>query len=133
MGILDGIVEWIAEQVMNALDLVTTSVLGALGCSMDTFLRYFPAAETMYQIFMALAIGLILLNWVWQLFKNYFMGAGVEAEDPIKLSLRTFLFLIPYFYAKDMLTLFWKLQEHLIAGFSPKTFRRLSSQTSALY
>ena len=48
MGILDGIVEWIAEQVMNALDLVTTSVLGALGCSMDTFLRYFPAAETMY-------------------------------------------------------------------------------------
>lgn len=42
MGILDGIVEWIAEQVMNALDLITTSVLGALGCNMDTFLRYFP-------------------------------------------------------------------------------------------
>ena len=56
MGILDGIVEWIAEQVMNILDLITTSVLGALGCSMDTFLRYFPAAETMYQIFLALAI-----------------------------------------------------------------------------
>ena len=31
MGILDGIVEWIAEQVMAGLDLVTTSVLGALG------------------------------------------------------------------------------------------------------
>lgn len=29
MGILDGIVEWIAEQVMNILDLITTSVLGA--------------------------------------------------------------------------------------------------------
>ena len=29
MGILDGIVEWIAEQVMAGLDLVTTSVLGA--------------------------------------------------------------------------------------------------------
>ena len=40
MKILDGIVEWIAEQVMNILDLITTSVLGALGCSMDTFLRY---------------------------------------------------------------------------------------------
>ena len=40
MGILDGIVEWIAEQVMNILDLITTSVLGALGCSMDTFLRF---------------------------------------------------------------------------------------------
>ena len=46
MGILDGVVEWISEQVMNLLDLITTSVLGALGCDMDTFLRYFPAAES---------------------------------------------------------------------------------------
>ena len=43
MGILDGIEEWIAEQVMNGLDLITTSVLGALGCDMSVFLRYFPA------------------------------------------------------------------------------------------
>lgn len=50
MGILDGIVEWIAEQVMYGLDLINTSVLGALGCDMSTFLRYFPAAETMYNI-----------------------------------------------------------------------------------
>ena len=62
MGILDGIVEWIAEQVMYGLDLINTSVLGALGCDMTTFLRYFPAAETMYNIFVALAIGHIPLN-----------------------------------------------------------------------
>ena len=37
MGILDGIVEWIAEQVMNGLDLVTTSVLGALGITVPYF------------------------------------------------------------------------------------------------
>ena len=48
MGILDGIVAWIAEQVMHGLDLINTSVLGALGCDMAVFLRYFPAAETMY-------------------------------------------------------------------------------------
>lgn len=64
MGILDGIVEWLAEQVMNGLDLITTSVLGALGCDMNTFLRYFPAAKTMYKIFVATAIGLVLLNWI---------------------------------------------------------------------
>ena len=39
MGILDSIVEWIATQIMNLLDLVTGSVLGALGCDMSTFLR----------------------------------------------------------------------------------------------
>lgn len=69
MGILDSIVGWIAEQVMNILDLITGSVLGALGCDMSVFIRYFPAAETMYEIFVAIAIGFILLNLVWQLFK----------------------------------------------------------------
>lgn len=109
MAILDGIVEWIATQVMNILDLITTSVLGALGCSMDTFLRYFPAAETMYQVFLALAIGLILLNWVWQLFKSYFSGAGIEAEDPLKLSIRSFIFLFLTFYAKDIVDLLLRI------------------------
>ena len=85
--------------------LITTSVLGALGCSMDTFLRYFPAAETMYDVFLALALGLILLNWVWQLFKNYFMGAGIEAEDPLKLSIRSFIFIFLAFYAEDIVNL----------------------------
>lgn len=45
MGILDGIVEWIAEQVMAGLDLITTSVLGALGCDMAVFLRYRPVVR----------------------------------------------------------------------------------------
>lgn len=102
MGILDGIVEWIAEQVMNLLDLITTSALGALGCNMDTFLRYFPAAETMYDIFVALGIGLILLNWVWQLFKNFGLIAGIEAEDPFRLSLRSILFIGLTYYCDEI-------------------------------
>ena len=105
MGILDGIVEWIAEQVMNGLDLINTSVLGALGCDMTTFLRYFPAAETMYEVFVALAIGLILLLWVWNLFKNFGLGAGSEAEDPIKLTIRAVLFIILVWYAGDLVDL----------------------------
>ena len=98
MGILDRIVEWISNQVMNGLDLITTSVLGALGCDMKTFLRYFPAAATMYDIFIATAIGLVLLNWVWQVFKNFGLITGLEVEDPIKLSLRSLLFIAIIFY-----------------------------------
>ena len=102
MGILDGIVEWIAEQVMYGLDMVNTSVLGALGCDMTAFLRYFPAAATMYDIFKAVAIGLILLLWVWNLFRNYWMGAGAEAEDPVKLSLRAVLFIALTWYSDQI-------------------------------
>ena len=102
MGILDGIVGWIAEQIMHGLDLITTSVLGALGCDMTIFLRYFPAAETMYSVFVALGIGIILLNWVWQLFRNFGLPAGIEAEDPVKLTIRSILFIIIVYFANDI-------------------------------
>lgn len=105
MGILDKLVEWIAEQVMNVLDLITTSVLGALGCDMDTFLRYFPAADVLYKVFVALAIGLILLNWIWQLFKNFGFIAAVEAEDPIKLSIRSVLFLGLAYFSDEIMAM----------------------------
>lgn len=105
MGILDKIVEWIAEQVMNLLDMISTSVLGALGCNMDSFLRYFPATETMYSVFVALAIGLILLNWVWNLFKNFGLVAGLEAEDPIKLTIRSVLFIFLAYFSGDIVNI----------------------------
>ena len=96
MGILDSIVEWVATQIMNLLDMITGSVLGALGCDMSTFLRYFPAAETLYEVFVAIAVGFILLNLVWQLFKNFGAGIGLSAEDPAKLLLDpSFLFSLP--------------------------------------
>ncbi len=103
MGILDGIIEWLAEQVMLILDLVTTSVLGALGCDMEVFLRYFPAAETMYSVFMALGIGIILLNLVWQLFKNFGLGLGLEAEDPLKLIMRSLLYIFLTYYSNQII------------------------------
>ena len=70
MGILDGIVEWIAEQVMAGLDLVTTSVLGALGCDMAVFLRYFPAAETLF-------------SWLWQSGSSCSTGSGSYSKTSV--------------------------------------------------
>ena len=90
MGILDGIVEWIAEQIMYGLDMINTSVLGALGCDMNTFLRYFPAAETMYSLLVALAIGLIL---------------GGDAEEPVKLTAKAILFIVLAYYADEIVNI----------------------------
>lgn len=109
MGILDGIVGWIAEQVMNILDMISSSVLGALGCDMATFLKYFPAAETMYHIFVDLAIGLILLNWVWQLFKIFGLPMGIESENPVRLSLRCVLFMFLVYFSDEILDIILKI------------------------
>ena len=137
MGILDGIVEWIAEQIMAGLDLVTTSVLGALGCDMTVFLRYFPAAETMYGIFVALAVGLILLNWVWQLFKNFGLSAGIEAEDPVKLSIRSVLFILLAYFADDIVNIILKIggtpyQWVLTSSLPPLDFASFNSTITVL-
>ena len=99
MGILDGIVDWLATQVMNLLDLISTSILGALGCDMATFRRYFPAAETMYEVFVWTAAGLILLQLVWGLFKCFGAGFDVESEDPVKLTIRSLLFMLCVWYS----------------------------------
>lgn len=105
MGILDGIVNWIAEKVMAGLDLISTSVLGALGCNMEIFNRYFPAAEALYSVFVALAIGLVLLNWIWQLFRNFGGGMGLEVEDPVKLSIRSAFFILLILFSDQIVDL----------------------------
>ena len=98
MGILDGIVDWLATQVMNLLDLASTSVLGALGCNMDTFKRYFPAASAMYEIFIWTAIGLVLLTLVWQLYRCYGAGFAIDTDHPINLVVRSVIFLLLIWY-----------------------------------
>ena len=87
---------------MYGLDLINTSVLGALGCDMNTFLRYFPAAETMYSLLVALSIGLILLFWVWTLFKNYRQVIGTEVEDPVRLTIRVVIFIVLACFADEI-------------------------------
>ena len=109
LGILDGIVEWIAEQVMNILDMINTSVLGALGCDMTTFLRYFPAAETFYSIIVALSVGLLMLNLIFQLLRNFGIMNSGEAENPVSLTARSLCFLFLALYADDILNIILKI------------------------
>ena len=59
----------------------------------------------MYSVFVALGIGIILLNWVWQLFKNFGLGAGIEAEDPLKLSIRSVIFILLAFFSNEIVDL----------------------------
>jgi len=109
MGILDGIVGWAAEKFTDIIDVINGSMLGMLGYDMKSFLRYFPAAKTMYTIFVALAIGIIMLNWVWQLFKNFGLIAGFEAEDPIKLSIRSLLFIMLAYFSDEIVAIMLKI------------------------
>ena len=56
-------------------------------------------------LLVALAIGLILLGWVWNLFKNYGLGLGVDAEDPVKLTAKAILFIVLAYYADEIVNI----------------------------
>ncbi len=43
-----------------------------------------------------------MLNWVWQLFKNFGLAAGIEAEDPVKLSIRSIMFMGLAYYSDQI-------------------------------
>lgn len=53
--------------------------------------------------------GMILLNLIWQLFKNYGLIAGVEAEDPVKLTIRSVLFILLAYFADEIVELILKI------------------------
>ena len=45
----------------------------------------------------------------WQLFKNYGLVAGVEAEDPVKLTIRSVLFILLAYFADEIVELILKI------------------------
>ena len=104
---------------------------------MTLFLRYFPAAETLYSVFVALGIGLILLNWVWQLFRNFGIVMGSEAEDPIKLSVRSIFFILLAYYADEIVAQALKIggtPYHwiLVSELPPLSFASFASVVSVI-
>ena len=43
-----------------------------------------------------------IINLVWQLFKNFGLGTGIEAEDPVKLTIRSVLFILLAYFSDNI-------------------------------
>ena len=53
----------------------------------------------------ASAIGLVLLNLVWQLYRCYGAGFDIDTENPINLVVRSVIFLLLIWYCDDIVNL----------------------------
>ena len=62
-------------------------------------------ASAMYEIFIWTAIGLVLLNLVWQLYRCYGAGFDIDTENPINLVVRSVIFLLLIWYCDDIVNL----------------------------
>ena len=106
MGILDGIVDWLATQVMNfpgfGIHISTWRAGAAIWIrSSGTFLPHRPCTR----FFIWTAIGLVLLNLVWQLYRCYGAGFDIDTENPINLVVRSVIFLLLIWYCDDIVNL----------------------------
>ena len=93
MGILSGVVSYLFGLALNLLDAAVNGFLGALGFDLDTFEQYFPAAASYHEVIVGFAIGLLMILFLFQLFKNFGIVLDIEAEEPLKMLGKTTLFL----------------------------------------
>ena len=93
-------VNWIVERaiglIVSMLDMFSTSFLRVLAVDLTVFRNIFPIINTTYVIFLTTAVTLIILGLMWGIFKNFWIPAGFEAEDPIKLTIAFPLFIDTY-------------------------------------
>ena len=110
LNIVWSVIEFVVEMILRVivyLILITmqflTKELQALFLSdFSVMERYFPVVKNTTQIFTIIALTLIFLIFLWQVFRNF--GAGVlgDCEDPIPLLIKTLLFTFLIFFSKQI-------------------------------
>lgn len=86
MGILSGIISYIAGLAVNLLDSLIAGMLASIGFSMTTFVTLFPFADYLNDIFTATGMLILFAGTVWYGTKGLAAPFGVEFENPIHIA-----------------------------------------------
>lgn len=98
---LEGMVSWFGEGVEYVLHVISFMFTDLLGISLDEFEKYFPAVETTYDVIVVMGMSLLLLIFVFQLFKSL-LGPLTESESPMRLVVKTVMFGVMLYYSKEI-------------------------------
>lgn len=102
--LIDGLREICSQFVVDMMDLVTGMFTELLSCDLTLFEELFSVVGDLYKnVIVPMGIAILLLIWIWQLFKSMFGKAGVSSEDPIELVCRSCIALFFVVAAKPMI------------------------------
>ena len=88
--LLEAIKEKCSQFIIDMMELITSMFTELLSCDLDLFEELFGVVGDLYKnVIVPLAIALLLLICVWQLFKSMFGKMGMNSEDPIELICRS--------------------------------------------
>jgi len=120
MGILQALftalIAWISQQILVA-------VLGLVQVSMGFFMNVqlvmsqLTVLDSIKSSIQVVAIAIMILVVIFQVFKSMFAFLGFEADEPWKIAMRTVVFGFMAYYAYDMcsliLSIFGKIMEYM--------------------
>lgn len=101
-NVFDSFIAWISGVIAYALDAFGSTFTDATRPDWTTLTGFFPFMQTFFEIFKYFGFALLILIFVWQLFKAY-GGKIVEAEDPLVLTVRTMLFAALVSFSYDIM------------------------------
>lgn len=95
--------EMCSQFIVDMMDIASSMFTEILSCNLDLFEDLFGVAGDLYKnAVLPVAIALLLMILVWQLFKSMFGKLGAASEDPMELVLRSCFCLFMIAFAKNI-------------------------------
>lgn len=101
--LFESIKEMCSQFIIDMMDVASSMFTEILSCNLNLFEELFGVAGNLYRDgIMPIAVMILLMILVWQLFKGIFSKITTSSEDPIELILRSAISLFMIVYAKDI-------------------------------
>lgn len=101
--LFEGIKELCSQFIIDMMDVASSMFTEILSCDLDLFEELFGVAGDLYRNgIMPIAIMILLMILVWQLFKGMFGKITASSEEPLELIFRSAISLFMIAYAKDI-------------------------------
>ena len=101
--LFEGIKELCSQFIIDMMDVASSMFTEILSCDLNLFEELFGVAGDLYKDgIMPLAIMILLMILVWQLFKGMFSKITASSEEPLELVFRSAISLFMIAYAKDI-------------------------------
>ena len=108
---LEWLITNLAQIGVNTVSGIAQTALVDIGCDLTMFESLFPkinnvdTLEFLFVVLQSVAVAFIFLNIIWQSFKLIGSGLGMEAEDPLKLIVKSFVAVLLVIKGRDLLEL----------------------------
>ena len=95
--------ELLSQFIVDMMDVASSMFTEILSCDLNLFEELFGVAGDLYKnAIMPLAVMLLLMILVWQLFKSMFGKLGTASEDPFELIFRSTFSFFMIAFSKDI-------------------------------